>query len=355
MNKIDTNKWQDFDIIDIFEVKNTHCVLSSQIEPNSGTIAYATASALNNGISTYIHFDKNMIDEGNSIFIGGKTLAISYQEGDYVSNDSHNLSLIIKNPKGRDKYCQLFMVAALYHNLKDTYKWSDSISKTSIKDNKIKLPIKKINEIDFEYMKSYMKKVENKVKLKIQNIQSINKKAKNINITKWKYFHLYDIFEIDSGTKLDKIKMNFDNPEVNFIGRSNTNQGITAKISKIKDLEPYKAGYLTLALGGAYLGSCFIQQEPFYTSQNVNVLIPKYEISDYTKQFICTVIFVESQLHYKAFIDELNRHVKTDFTIKLPVDTNNQPDWEYMGNYIKEISQKKRQSIELIRNVFISI
>ena len=66
-------------------------------------------------------------------------------------------------------------------------------------------------------------------------------------------------------------------------------------VNEIKELPPYKAGCLTLALGGAYLGSCFIQEEPFYTSQNVVVLIPKENITFEAKQFIATAIFKESQ------------------------------------------------------------
>ena len=34
---------------------------------------------------------------------------------------------------------------------------------------------------------------------------------------------------------------------------------------------------MTLSLGGEYLGSCFIQPDVFYTSQNVVVLIPKWK------------------------------------------------------------------------------
>ena len=151
------------------------------------------------------------------------------------------------------------------------------------------------------------------------------------------------------GTKLDRIKMKMDNPTIDFVGRANTGQGVTTKVNKIDGLEPYKAGYLTLALGGAYLGSCFIQKNDFYTSQNVIVLIPKVDMSFRVKQFISTSIFVESQLHYKAFIDELNPHIKTDFQFKLPVDDNGNPDWNYMDNYIALIEKKAKNKLSLLK------
>ena len=160
-------------------------------------------------------------------------------------------------------------------------------------------------------------------------------------MSKWQEFHLYDIFNIDSGTKLDKAKMNTTVEEIDFVGRSNANNGITSKVQEIDSITPYKRGDLTLALGGAYLGSCFVQPEDFYTSQNVVVLIPKQEISFYTKQFIATAIFKESQNNYKAFIKELNAHIKTDFSIKLPVTDTGEPDWQFMDNYMRAIESKQ--------------
>ncbi|MER0123593.1 restriction endonuclease subunit S [Streptococcus sp. ZJ100] len=125
-------EWREYRIIDIFEVKNTHNILSSWITENSGLIPYVTASQNNNSVSTYIDYDEAMLDEGNSIFIGGKTLVISYQDRDYFSNDSHNLALYLKDEKHRTKLIQLYMVSALYKSLKPLYSWGNSISKQKI-------------------------------------------------------------------------------------------------------------------------------------------------------------------------------------------------------------------------------
>ena len=124
-------------------------------------------------------------------------------------------------------------------------------------------------------------------------------------------------------------------PSVNFVGRANANNGVTDYIDAIPGLKPYDAGLMTISLGGEYLGSCFVQDKPFYTSQNVNVLIPKRPMSDACKRFIGTVIFRESQLHYKAFSDELNRHMKRDFSILLPALPDDTPDFSYMETYMK--------------------
>lgn len=151
--------WKKYRIVDIFEVKNTHNILSSWITENSGSVPYLTATQNNNSVSTFISYDKEMIDEGNSIFIGGKTLVISYQEKDYFSNDSHNLALYFKDEIHRTKPIQLYMVSALYKSLKPLYSWGNSISKQKIQNDFVSFPTLN-NKIAFSYMESCIKALE---------------------------------------------------------------------------------------------------------------------------------------------------------------------------------------------------
>jgi len=60
------------------------------------------------------------------------------------------------------------------------------------------------------------------------------------------------------------------------------------------------------------------------------------------------MVFREGRLHYKAFIDELNRHMKTDFTIPLPVKDDESIDWEYMESYMKFIEENGKRIINTL-------
>lgn len=145
-------KYSRFKITDIFDVKNTSSIMKKDIVLNSGNTPYVTAGEGDNSILGYITYKKQLIEEGNSIMIGGKTLVITYQPQDYYSNHSHNLALYIKNCKGRTEKAQLFMVAALYKSLKPLYTWGDFISKKKIQNNDVFLPVNSDGEIDFEIM-----------------------------------------------------------------------------------------------------------------------------------------------------------------------------------------------------------
>ncbi len=148
-------EFKDFDITQIFTVKNTGNILSRDIVENSGDTPYLCASADNNAVSSYIDYNKDFIDSGNCVFIGGKTFVVTYQENDFYSNDSHNLVLYPKENTYRDKINQFYLATCVNKSLKHKYSWGDSISSTKIKKDKISLPVKD-GEPNYEIMKDFI-------------------------------------------------------------------------------------------------------------------------------------------------------------------------------------------------------
>ena len=132
-------KFSEYNITDIFDIKNTGNILSTEVIANSGYTPYLCASAENNAVSTYIKYNEQYLDKGNCIFIGGKTFVVTYQENDFYSNDSHNLVLYLKGER-RTKLKQLYLATCVYKSLKHKYTWGDSVSKAKIKMDKITLP-----------------------------------------------------------------------------------------------------------------------------------------------------------------------------------------------------------------------
>lgn len=142
LEEFENLKFEEFNSTDIFEINNTQNILSRDIVENSGETPYLCASAENNSVSSYIAYDEKFIDQGNCIFIGGKTFVISYQEKDFFSNDSHNLCLYLKESDYKDKLTQLYIATCVYKSLKHKYSWGDSISKAKINKDVILLPVK---------------------------------------------------------------------------------------------------------------------------------------------------------------------------------------------------------------------
>lgn len=151
--------WEDFNVVDLFRVKNTHNILSSEIIENSGEVPYLCASAENNAVSSYIKYNEDFLDEGNCIFIGGKTFVVSYQENDFFSNDSHNLALYHKKAELRNLKNQLFLSTCIKRSLQHLYSWGDSISNKKIQKDVIKLPIKN-NSPNYPFMEIFISAIQ---------------------------------------------------------------------------------------------------------------------------------------------------------------------------------------------------
>ncbi len=151
--------WKIFNIIDIFKVKNSGNILSRDIIPNSGDVPYLCASKSNNAISSYISYDKESIDKGNCIFIGGKTFIVSYQKKDFYSNDSHNLILYLKNNKFIEKLNYLYLATCIEKNLSYKYSWGDSVSNQKIQKDKILLPTQN-GSPDYALMQAFIAAVQ---------------------------------------------------------------------------------------------------------------------------------------------------------------------------------------------------
>lgn len=138
-----------------------------------------------------------------------------------------------------------------------------------------------------------------------------------------------DLFFVYSGSKLDFGKQVQDETGINFVSRNSNNNGVVGRVIVDDSVKTYRAGDISVPLGGSYLLSCFVQDEDFVTAQNVAVLRPKMPMSDLEKWFYCYALR-ENRFKFSAFGREVNKYIKD---IQIP---DSIPDWVVNGN-IKSI------------------
>ena len=348
--------WKEYRIVDIFEVKNTHNILSSWITENSGSIPYVTATQNNNSVSTFISYDKEMIDEGNSIFIGGKTLVISYQEKDYFSNDSHNLALYFKDEIHRTKPIQLYMISALYKSLKPLYSWGNSISKQKIQNNFVSFPTLN-NKMAFSYMENYIKALEAE---RIETLEAylLVSGFKDYQLTQdeedalelfenqqWQEFRMGDLFDRVKTKKLPyKAKELPKEPQGEFslpaLTSSFMNQGLNYYV-------PEEGA--TVLQNVISIPSNSDVYRAYFQSQEFTVLSDAYAIdwigsdkqlrsNDYL--FIVPSINKVTDLPIYSYKNKLGGwNVVKDKLIKLPVNEQGEINFDYMATLVHAIKK----------------
>ena len=145
----------------------------------------------------------------------------------------------------------------------------------------------------------------------------------------WKWFRYDELFEIKKGKRLTKEDMIEGNTP--FIGSSEQENGITAYIDK----EPiHKANTISVTYNGS-VAEAFYQPKDFWATDDVNVLYPRFALNPYIALFILPLIRKEKyRFSYgrKWHLERMN-----ESKIKLPVDKNGNPDWQFMEDYIKSL------------------
>lgn len=363
---LNIEEWKEFVLGNLFIIKKGKRLTAAEQE--DGENNYIGAIDSNNGVAN--HIAQFPIHEGNTISLSynGSVGEAFYQKDPYWATDDVNA--LYSKYNNFNEAIGLFIVTVLrQEKYKFSYgrKWTlenmnSTIIKLPIKHNADGTPFidshKKYSDYgyvpDWKWMEEYIKSLHH-TPLTTKNA---NNTPVKLNTNMWEYFLLKDICSITMGNKMDYSAMSFDDPCINFVGRSADNNGVAGKVDFVMDdngniVKPYKAGCITVALGGS-LGSSYLQVEDFYTSQNVSVLEFGEDVSDSAKLFITTCIMNESKYKYFPFGRELNTHIRTDFGFTLPIQRNANgepiidttkkysqqgyiPDWIWMGNYIKSL------------------
>lgn len=148
------------------------------------------------------------------------------------------------------------------------------------------------------------------------------------SIPKWHSFRLDALFNVKKGrrvTKADRAP-----GDTRFIGASEKNNGVT----DLCDLDPiFPPHTLTVPYNGNSVGCAFYQDQPYFASDDVQVLEPRFEVDKWSLLFVCSMVRFEKDRFTYGYKWNLARMKET--TIKLPATSSSEPDWSYMSRYMQ--------------------
>lgn len=153
-----------------------------------------------------------------------------------------------------------------------------------------------------------------------------------LNTERWATFSLGDskIFTI-KGSKTTPIKeLELSGVgEYPYITTQMTNNGVKG----FYDYFTEEGNCFTI--DSAVKGFCSWHEECFSASDHVEMLIPNFKCNNYIAMFLTTIINLE-QYRYNYGIKCSQIRIKK-MTIKLPVDAQGNPNWQFMEDYIKSL------------------
>lgn len=150
------------------------------------------------------------------------------------------------------------------------------------------------------------------------------------NDSGWKEFRLGELFAIKKGKRLTKAnQLEGFTP---FIGAIDANNGVSSYIGQAA----IHAGNTISVNYNGSVAEAFYQPEPFWATDDVNVLYAReFDLTPEIALFLCSILRLEKYRYNYGRKWHLERMRET--VIKLPVDADGVPDWEFMTAYVKSL------------------
>lgn len=142
------------------------------------------------------------------------------------------------------------------------------------------------------------------------------------------YEKVKGLFMVRKGKRLTKSDM--IPGDINFIGATASNNGVTAHISNNAHIHP--ANTITVSYNGS-VGEAFYQDDPYWASDDINVFMPLFHMTREVALYFCAVI---RKLGLKYAYDfKWAKEIMQEEVLEFPVDKNGHPDFEFINTFIR--------------------
>lgn len=354
--------WREFKIQDLFEKIPTNKLPYKAkglrgIHNKVYNLPALTAGVLNQGLAYYVPREgatilKNVISVSAN---GANTGVMYYQPREFtVLQDSY----AIKYSHGElNSKHYIYLVSALQKSIRGHYDWSNKAGWERIKKKSIKLPIDAAGEIAFDYMEEFISTIERErlfaLKLYLHStglentklskteekaLQSINNLGKTY--ADYKDFSINELFNVYPSKSYSGLNDQFilnKGGKTPYVSNQSQNNGYIGW----SNLEPLnEKNVITLSDTWQSERTIFYQPKEFIGKSHLQIM--KSYNSNFNKY---SALFIISSLrkailgvHYD-YGTKFNRERIKSTQIKLPINSSNEPDFEYMQNLIMGIQK----------------
>lgn len=344
--------FKEFRIGDLFDIHSSMKKFNANSVKFGGKYPYVARGSSNNGIKGYITENPVYLNKGNTISIGQDTGTVYYQQEPYFTGDKIKIAEL-KGHKLTEKIAIYFIVSI--RKKFSEFKWGqNSFNESILLDLPLLLPVNTKFEIDFDYMESYIRELEQErireldayLKATGLNDYELTPKEKNsIEIMqngggKYKEFIIGDLFETFAGD-VDLQNRDLTNTGEYFINSGVMNQGIKGRTTRKARI--FNEGSLTID----FFGNCFYRDFKYKLATHNHVfslqsdILKNQEISLY----IAATFYYMKKCH--SFNEMLTQTILKNYSIVLPVKDNDEIDYEFMDFFIKAVEKLCIKSVVL--------
>lgn len=312
-------------INEIFKITYPKTLIYSEMTPDEEGINFVSSQGKNNGIVGRVKMEKGIkIYPSGCITVplkGSVLMAHLQPKPCYVA---HQIAVLESFDPSMSYIEKLYYVTCIRHNA-FKYNYGRQADKTlgDIEiptDNKIMLS--KANSLHYKPLSTANQR---------KGISHI------LAVESWKQFRVNELFEVKYGINMELntcIEAEDGDPDaINFVARTESNNGVSARVKLVEGKEPQPAGLITCAGGGSVL-STFLQEQPFYSGRDLYLLIPLQPMSKLAKLFCITVLKANK---YRYSYGRQANITLPYLELMLPATVEGQPDFDFMENYMRSL------------------
>lgn len=361
MPKIDTSEWKEFRFGDLFELNGIKQAKSQQmiptVEPDGSipSVPYVVQSRYSNMVSRFV--DRQWLIEhneppvkGNTLVLGVTLNACSYQPYEFGASQ-----VITARSPHLTFYNGFFLAAVVEkHVAQFDYKEKPGIEK--YKSMLVTLPVDVSGEPDWAYMDEYMSAVMRESEASLESLRQADGEKHVVDTSGWEEFIIGDLFEklqldvkkADFNKTFDVSEERTDEFDLPLVNAKHGNNGIMY-FGRESDFETAEMTIDIVQNGAIATGDVYAQPQKTGVLWDAYLVKPKAEIdSAFTLMFLATVL-------KKAIKDKFSYDDKCVWdkakllTVTLPCTSDNEPDWAYMDEYMRNIINDANNSIDKLR------
>lgn len=339
MKEIDTSGWGEFRVGELFDVVKGSRLRS--VDRVDGEIPYIGATLFDNGYVQTIGNDESLHPGGvlTACYNGRATGVTFYQPEQFWATDDVN----VLYPKFEMSEEIGLFIAPVIQSVGMNFGWESKWNLPDMIGAVIRLPVTVAGDPDWGYMERTMCDVIAKQEHELDELSYLAEIAsKVVSNQSWGEFAINDLFEVVKGTRLTKSHM--QPGTIRHIGASQFDNGVTAMISNDEAVHP--GNLITVCYDGP-VGTTFYQPEEFWATDAVNVLYPRFDLSETIGLFLAPVIQeAGSAFDYgQKWGAELMRSTP----IRLPVTAAGDPDWGYMELTVRDAMAEREAALDSLQ------
>ena len=332
MTQIDTSKWGKFRVGDLFTIYLGDYNNPKFLTEDENGIPLVSATTTNNGISGYYKKTPNLkVITKNKITWGKQCPYFCYQTTDFITGQG----TYYLDVSALSFYTNLFICSVLNNEISQKYGYNNCLIGKKLSEEIILLPITAEGSPDWQFMEDYMKEITKLAAKRVEKLKEEKPQTK-IDTSNWKKFKVGELFDVANGKKYpSSIRQTGELP---LISTTANNNGISDYIKDRND--GVYSNCITVAYSGS-VGATFYHKEKVFVGETVIALLPKFKMNQYSGLFICSILSkINSKFSYTQKIKVLQYKNEA---ISLPVTPEGTPDFDYMENYIKNLTEKAKK------------